>query len=183
MNSTTKRVARKAMLRALPLCRTIWAARSSVSSTRWARSPAAKRSTPSGAGPRGAGGDFGRVDGQHAVRADAGGEPVEAAQGGPEALRLDAQTVIARAVAGALEPVVLGAEVRLAAEVRAALVERAHVEVRALAVGARAGHEAARRVDEQDVRARRLEVGRGAVAERGAQRGRRGVDLLARAPP
>ena len=56
---------------------------------------------------------------------------------GPSSCDLGAQAVIARAVAGALEPVVGGAEVGLAAQVRAALVQRAHVGRLARAVRAR----------------------------------------------
>src|SRR5215203_3427743 len=51
------------------------------------------------------------------------------------ACRLDAQPVVARPVARALEPEVLEARVGLAAEMRAALVQRADVDVHAIAGG------------------------------------------------
>src|SRR5512141_65673 len=187
MKSTISSTARKAIMRALPLCLTICAARCSVRPTVWACWPAEKRSiaallgvgtagsrgvtapvgssgrgtrsrpvfssliswSPSDAALRGARrdeprlaewhgqraqGDLGRVDRQDAVL-DRVREAVKAARRRAELADLGPQPVVARAVAGALEPVVGGAEVGLAAKVRAALVKRAHVGVEALAVG------------------------------------------------
>src|SRR5918994_3274455 len=79
-------------------------------------------------------------------------------------------------MAGAFEPIVAGAEVGLAAEVRAALVEGAHVGVQALAVTARALSEAARRIDQLDVRPSLEEVGRRALGQRHALDGRAARD-------
>ena len=70
------------------------------------------------------------------------------------AVGLDAETVVARAVAGTLQPEVLHARVRLAAQVRAALVQRPDVEGRAVTGGVLAGEEPLLgRVDEDDERA------------------------------
>src|SRR6478752_910034 len=74
--------------------------------------------------------DLAGIDGQGAGRVDRDREAVHAPRRGPElgAIGLGPEPVVARAVARALEPEVLEAWVRLAAEVRAALVERADVE-------------------------------------------------------
>src|SRR6185436_21186810 len=80
-------------------------------------------------------GDLAGVDGQRAVAVDGDAEPVHAAWRGPErrTVGLDAQPVVARAMARTLQPEVLQARVGLAAQVRAALVERPDVEGRAVA--------------------------------------------------
>src|SRR6186713_2038905 len=75
-------------------------------------------------------GDLAGVDGQHAGAVDGDREAIHPARrravGG--AVGLDPEPVVARAVTRALEPEVLEARVRLATEVRAALVEGADVE-------------------------------------------------------
>ena len=80
-------------------------------------------------------GDLAGVDRQHAGAIDRDREAVHATRGGPERgpVRLDPEPVVARPVARALEPEVLEARVRLAAEVRAALVQRPDVERLAVA--------------------------------------------------
>src|SRR6188508_1095922 len=84
---------------------------------------------PDGDG-QGAEGDLAGVDGQHAAAVHADPEAVHAPRRRAVlgALGLDAQPVVARPVAGALHPEVLEARVRLAAQVRAALVQRADVQ-------------------------------------------------------
>src|SRR3954451_10549379 len=74
--------------------------------------------------------DLARIDRQHSGAVDGDREPVHAARRGAErgAVGLDAEPVIARAVARTLEPEVLETRIRLAAQVRAALVQRADVE-------------------------------------------------------
>ena len=80
---------------------------------------------------------------------------------------LDAQPVVARPVARALEPEVLEARVGLAAEVRAALVERADVDVRPVAGGVLARDEPLlARVHEDDERLGAAVVGREALVDR-----------------
>src|SRR3954453_2843111 len=80
-------------------------------------------------------GDLAGVDGQHARRVDGDREAVHAARRGPElrAIGLDPEAVVARAVTRTLEPEVLEAWVRLAAEMWAALVQGPHVERLAVA--------------------------------------------------
>ena len=79
------------------------------------------------------------------------------------------EPVVARAVARALEPEVLEARVRLAAEVRAALVERPDVERRAVAGRVLAGEEPLLAGVEQDHEGARLRVvGREALLDRQA---------------
>src|ERR1035437_749137 len=63
---------------------------------------------------------------------------------------LDPQPVVARAMAGAFEPEVLEARVRLAAQVGTALVERPDVDVRSVTGRVRAGHELLARGVDQD---------------------------------
>src|SRR4029078_168494 len=74
--------------------------------------------------------DLAGVDLQHAIARDGRREAVHAPRGRPVlgAGGLDPEAVVARPVAGALEPEVLDARVGPAAEVRAALVERPDVE-------------------------------------------------------
>src|SRR4051812_21167420 len=74
--------------------------------------------------------DLAGVDRQHAAGVDLDAEAVHSARGGT-VLRtrgLDPQAVVPRAVARALHPEVLEARVRLAAEVRAALVQGTDVD-------------------------------------------------------
>ena len=90
------------------------------------------------------------------------------------------EAVVARAVARALQPVVAQARVRLAAQVRAALVQRPHVQRGAVARRVLAGHELlARRVDQHDVGPSRLVVDREALGER--ERRVLGLDVVDRA--
>src|SRR5689334_10768751 len=87
--------------------------------------------------------DLAGVDGQHPGAVDRDREAVHAPRRRPErrAIRLLAETVVARAMARTLEPEVLQAWVRLAAEVRATLVQRPHVEGLTVAGRALAGDE------------------------------------------
>src|SRR3954453_11493050 len=80
-------------------------------------------------------GDLAGVDREDAVVVDGDAEAVHGARRRPVlgARGLLAEPVVARAVARALEPEVLDARVGLAAEVRTALVERAHVHRMAVA--------------------------------------------------
>src|SRR5262245_33759776 len=68
--------------------------------------------------------DLAGVDRKHAGPVDRDREPVHATRRRPElrAVRLDPEPVIARAMARTLEPEILEARIRLAAQVRAALV-------------------------------------------------------------
>src|SRR6187401_3014645 len=87
--------------------------------------------------------DLAGVDGQNAGAVDGDREAIHSARRGAElsAVGLDPEPVVARAVARALEPEVLEARVRLASEVRAALVEGADVESGAVARRVLAGEE------------------------------------------
>ena len=80
-------------------------------------------------------GDPPRVDEQYAGRVHLDRIPIQPARCRPEELTrgLDPEAVVPRLVAGAVEPEVLDARVRAAAQVRAALRHRADVEGRALA--------------------------------------------------
>src|SRR3954447_2872253 len=109
------------------------------------------------------------VDCQHAGRVDRDREAVHAARRGPElrAIGLDPEAVVARAVTRTLEPEVLEAWVRLAAEMWAALVQGPHVERLAVAgrVLARA-EPLLSRVVQDDEGARLGVVGREALLDR-----------------
>src|SRR5207244_615041 len=97
--------------------------------------------------------DLARIEGEHSVLVHRTREAVHAprCRSVLRAQRLDAKPVIARAVAGAFEPEVLQARVRLAAEMRAALVQGPHVDRSALAALVLAGQELlATRVDQDD---------------------------------
>src|SRR3990172_6126193 len=82
-------------------------------------------------------GQAGGVHEEDPLRVDLDRPAIHAPRRRAELRDLDPQAVVARAVAGALEPLAAVAEVRLAAEVRAALVERAHVRLGARPVGPR----------------------------------------------
>src|SRR5262245_3885275 len=75
-------------------------------------------------------GDLARVDRQHARGVNLDREPVHAARCRPKrrAVRLGPETVVPGSVAGTFEPEVLETWVRLATEMRTALVERPDVE-------------------------------------------------------
>ena len=113
--------------------------------------------------------DLAGIDGEDPVVVDDRREAVHPARRGAVlgAGRLDAEPVVARPVAGAFHPVVLDAGVRLAAEVRAALVERANVERGPVAGLVVAGDELlAARVDQDDEGTGVRVVGREALVER-----------------
>src|SRR5829696_5568245 len=138
---------------------------------------------PDGDGQR-AQGDLAGVDRQDPVVADLDAEAVHPARRGAvlRACRLDAQPVVARPVARALEPEVLEARVGLAAEMRAALVQRADVDVRPVAGGVLARNEPLLAgVDEDDERLGGAVVGGEALVDR--QRGVGGDHLVQGADP
>src|SRR5258707_2590389 len=214
-NRATIETPRTATQRALPDCRTIFAARSGVRPpVAWIWAGAVNRSAFAGTrsdGGRGTGrrcsgersdpwpgwsvirsdaadgtlgrddagladghgqrpeGDLRRVEGQDAPGIDARREAIHAPGRGPvlRPLGLDPEPVVARAVARAFHPEVLQARVRLAAQVRAALVQRPDVEGDPVAGLVLALHELlSARVVQDDIGPGLLDIGRESLGDR-----------------